>query len=168
MGFFCICATVESALCKQTSHTVKVKNILSESTALNSGYWILSHSYMQAEYAILLTLFLRGEFSSGSFHPVDSSCLCPTFHLLHFASPSGLCGWDKLAIAPVLLMTLCCPGVKWLYQCPINKGAITLDCLFLSEYSVTCISALAESRLLTFSMLICLVKPRVPLGLPLE
>lgn len=166
--FFCICATVESALCKQVSHGAEVKNTLSDSTALNSGYWISSRSYKRSEYAILLTLFWRGEFSSGSFHPADSLCSCPTFCLWCFATPRGICGWDKLAIAPVLLMTLCRPGVKWLYQCPVNKGAITLDCLFPSGYSATCISTLAESRVLMSSMLICLVKLRVPLGLPLE
>lgn len=165
---FHIHAIGESAACKQASHRGEVKTTFSDYIALNSGDWISSYSDKQIEYAILITLFSRGEFSSGSCHPINTLCPGLTFHRLHFASRSGICGRDKLTIAPVPLMTLCLPEVKWLYQCPINKESITLDCLLPSRYPEICISTLAESRVLTFSTLSCLVKPQGPPSLPLE
>lgn len=146
----------------------RLKILIPEYIALNSGDWISSYSDEQIEYAILVTLFSRGEFSSGSCHPVNTPCPGLTFHCLHFASPSGICGRNKVTVAPVLLMTLCLPEVKGLYQCHVNKESITLGCLLPPRYPEICISTLAESRALLFPILSCLVKPREPLSLPLE
>lgn len=142
-----------SAAGKQASHRGEVKNTFSEHIALNSGDWVSAYWDKQIECAIMIILFSKGEFSPGSCHPINILCRGLTFHCLYFASPSGISGGDKLTIDD----TMSSRGQMAL-SIPINKDSTTLDCLLPSRYPEIWISTLAESRVLMFSTLSCLVR----------
>lgn len=88
---------------QQASHRGEVKNTFSEHIAPNRGDWVSAYWDKQIEYAILITLFSKGKFSSGSCHPINILCPGLTFHPLYFASPSGISGGDKLTIDHTML-----------------------------------------------------------------